>query len=96
MNFNPQETFRKQPMVFIAVAFIIGIIINKYLNASIIDPIIAGNLFIWFLVARKWRYSYLIILIMMIVLGFMFSSYNNDNFRNSLVELKIYVEKHKL
>jgi len=93
MNFNPQETFRKQPMVFIALAFIIGNISSRNLNASIIVPIIAGILFVLYLVARKWKYSYLIMLLMMIVFGFTFSSHQNDNFRKYLAEVKTFAEK---
>jgi hypothetical protein len=30
MNFNPQTAFRKQPMVYLAIALTIGILLNKF------------------------------------------------------------------
>jgi hypothetical protein len=41
MNFNPQTAFRKQPMVYIAIALIIGIMLNELLNASSMLPFVA-------------------------------------------------------
>ncbi|MBU0528265.1 ComEC/Rec2 family competence protein [bacterium] len=93
MDFNPQTAFRKQPMVYIATAVIIGIILSGLLNVSIIAPIIAGNLFIWYLIARKWKNSYLLIVVIMAISGFTVSSYKNDNFHKSLTEVKTFTEK---
>lgn len=53
MNFNPQTVFRKQPMVYVTIAFIMGILFNEFLNTTLIAPIIIGYLFIWYLIAKK-------------------------------------------
>jgi len=63
MNFDPQTAFRKQPMVYVSIVFITGILFNKIFNTTRIAPIIIGNLFIWYLIARKSKYSYLLIVI---------------------------------
>lgn len=93
MNFNPQTAFRRQPMVYIAMAFIIGILLSEFLNASSMIPFIAILLFVLFIIIRKWNFSYLIIILSTIVLGFSSSIYKNDSFYNSLTEIKIYKEK---
>ncbi len=41
MDFNLQTAFRKQPMVYVSIAFIIGILSNKFINITIIAPIVA-------------------------------------------------------
>ena len=93
MNFNPQTTFRKQPMVYVAIAFIIGILLSEFLNASSMLPFIALLLLVLFIISRKRNFSFLLIILLMIVLGFSFSSYKNDSFYKSLNEVKALTEK---
>ena len=93
MNIDPQTAFRKQPMVYIAVAFIIGILLNRYLDASSMIPIIAILVFVLFIVIRKWNYSFLLIVLLMIVLGFLITSYKNDSFNKTLDEIQILSDK---
>jgi len=93
MNFNPQTAFRRQPMVYIAIAFIIGILLSEFLNASSMLPFIAILLLVLFIIIRKWNFSYLLIILLMIVLGYSFSSYKNDDFYNSLDEVNEYTGK---
>ncbi len=93
MNFNPQTAFRRQPMVYIAIALIIGILLSEFLNASSMIPFIVVLLFVLFIIIRKWNFSYLLIILLMIVLGFSLSSYKNDSFYRSLDEVKAFTEK---
>ena len=93
MNFNTQIAFRKQPMVYIAVAFIIGILLNRLLDASFMIPIIAILVLVSFIMIRKWNYSFQLIVLLMIVLGFLITSYKNDSFNKSLDEIQILSEK---
>jgi competence protein ComEC len=91
--FDPQTVFRRQPMVYIAIALIIGILINEFLTASAMVPIIAVLLLVIFIIIRKWNYSVLLIILLMIVLGFSISSYKNKNFYKSLDEIEKFTEK---
>ena len=50
MNFDPQTAFRRQPMVYIAIAFIIGILLSEFLNASSMIPLIALILLVLFII----------------------------------------------
>lgn len=93
MIFNPQTAFRKQPMVYIAIALIIGILLSEFLNASSMLPFIAILLLVLFIIIRKWNFSCLLIILLMIVLGYSFSSYKNDSFYRSLDEVKAFTEK---
>ena len=93
MNFDPQTAFRKQPIVNIVIAIIIGILINKFLHAYSMVPIIAMLIFVLFIVIRKWNYSILLIVLLMIVLDFLITSYKNDSFNKSLNEIQILSEK---
>ncbi len=93
MNFNPQIAFRKQPMIYIAIALIIGILLSNYINAIFMLPFIVLLLFILFIIIRKWNFSFLLIILLMIILGFSFSGYKNDAFYKSLDEVKEYAEK---
>ena len=93
MNFDPQTAFRKQPMVYITIAFIIGILLNKFLSESSILPFIAISLLVLIISIRKWNYSFLLFILLMIVLGFLITSYKNDSFNKSLEEIHILSEK---
>ncbi len=93
MNFNPQTAFRRQPMVYITMAFIIGILLSEFLNASSMLPFIAILLLVIFIIIRKWNFSFVLIVLFMVVLGFSFSSYKNDGFYKSLDEIKEYADK---
>lgn len=93
MNFNPQTAFRKQPMVYIAIAFIIGILLSEFLNASSMMPFIAILLLVSLIIIRKWNYSFLLSILLMIVVGFSIASYKNDSFYTALDEIQILAEK---
>jgi competence protein ComEC len=93
MNFDPQTVFRKQPMAYIAVAFIVGILLNRFLDASSMIPIIVILVLVSFIIIRKWNFSFLLIVLLMIVLGFLITSYKNDSFNKSLDEIKNLSEK---
>ena len=93
MNLNPQLAFKKQPMVYFAIAFIIGILLSKFLNASSLIPLIGILIFVLYIVMRKWNYSFLLIILLMIVLGFSLSNYKNERFNNSLDEVMSIADK---
>ena len=93
MKFNPQSEFRKQPMVYIAITFIIGILLNKFLSTSSILLLIAISLLVLIISIRKWNYSFLLIVILVIVLGFSLSNYKNNSFDKSLDDIQILSER---
>ncbi len=93
MNFNPQNIFSKQPMVYIAVAYICGIFLSKLIGISIIAPILIVILLIWYILVRKNEYSSILLILLIFTLGFTISGYKNNNFIKTLAALEEYSEK---
>ncbi|MEE8341288.1 MAG: DNA internalization-related competence protein ComEC/Rec2 [Candidatus Neomarinimicrobiota bacterium] len=80
-------------MVYITIALIIGILLNEFLNATAMIPLIAIFLSIILIIIRKWNLLFLLIILLMIVFGFTLSSYKYGVFDKSLNEAKYYAEK---
>ncbi len=93
MIFNPQTAFRKQPMVYIAIAFIIGIILNKILDVSLFPSSVSIIFIIILIFMSKQKYSNLLFLILLIALGFSISVHKNHNFEASLNGLQKFSDK---
>lgn len=89
MNFNPQTVFRKQPMVYLAIALIIGILLNKFLNISLFPSSVP----IILIILSKLKNSILLLLVLTIILGFSISVNKNYNFEESLSGLQQFSDK---
>ncbi len=80
-------------MVYIVIALIIGILLNEFLNASSMMPFLAILLLILIIIIRKWNFTFSLIILLMIILGYSFSGYKNDSFYNNLDDVKEYADK---
>jgi len=87
MKFNPQETFRKQPMVYITAGLIIGILLNKLLNIAILPTSVFLIFITILIIILIWKYYNFLLILLMITLGISILDHQNHDFNESLKEI---------
>lgn len=82
MKYNLNRMFLRGPFVYISVGLVIGILLGLLLEIHIPKIFIVLLLAVIFLVYNKWKYSYLIVFALSIVVGLSQYQSSNGQFNN--------------
>ena len=92
MNFNPQIAFRKQPMVYVTAALIGGILLSRLIDI-LIFPSTAVIMLVFILISiKKWKYTFLLQIVIINGLGILTSIQKNRSFNESIKKLEQFNE----
>lgn len=82
------ELFQQTPMAFISIGIIIGILSDKLFSFPVHSFVIPISIILLLLLIKQWKYSYLIILLLSMLIGYSLQYNKNIDFYNHLRKLE--------